>query len=96
MKAENGHVIICPRLPKNNNSHFQSNRLCVFFLYFVTFWSDPAVYLSIMEDDRPSLFGLLHLLATLVPVCSFILWEYYKFNKSLHEEKDPHLPRVAT
>jgi hypothetical protein len=70
----------------NYNSCFRSNQIRVFlsftllpFMAIVLF-----TYLLIMEDGMPSLFGLLHILATAVPVCSLILWEHYKFNKSLN------------
>jgi len=69
----------------NNNSRFRSSRLRV----ILSFTLLPFVaivlftYLLIVEDGMPSLFGLLHILATLIPVCSLILWEQYKFNRSL-------------
>ncbi|WP_158655554.1 hypothetical protein [Sphingobacterium sp. HMA12] len=69
----------------NNNSRFRSSRLYVFLSFTLLPFGVVMLFtfLFIMEEDRPSLFGLLHLLATFVPVCSLILWEYYKFNTSL-------------
>ncbi|MNE31356.1 hypothetical protein D3C87_982010 [compost metagenome] len=69
----------------NNKPRFRSGRLRV----FLSFTLLPFVaivlftYLLIVEDGMSSLFGLLHILATLVPVSSLILWEHYKFNRSL-------------
>ncbi|QIH34966.1 hypothetical protein [Sphingobacterium sp. DR205] len=71
----------------NNNSRFRSNRVCVFLSFTLLPFGVILLftYLFITEDGSLTLFGFLHLLATSVPVCSLILWEYYKFNKSLRD-----------
>jgi len=69
----------------NSNPRFRSSRLRVILSFTLLPFAAIVLftYLLIVADGMPSLFGLLHILATLVPVCGLILWEHYKFNRSL-------------
>jgi hypothetical protein len=69
----------------NINSRFRSNRFCVFLSFTLLPFGLIIFlcYLFVLEQGMSDVFGLLHVLATTVPICSLILWEYYKFTKSL-------------
>lgn len=65
----------------NLNTKFRSNPIKTAFSFVLCPFLLTIFFVLTLMDDLTDAFGMLHILAMVVPVWFMILWEYFKFKK---------------